>query len=321
MINVLQAGRFFAALAVVLLHAATATSAFVALPPDDVRLVLGFGYLGVDFFFALSGFIIHYTMTTVPRSLPDFAYGRLTRIMLPYWPVGLVLAGAYLMFPELSASGHTWGWLPTLTLLPSQHPPALTVAWTLQHELLFYGFYALMFAMRKRAVGLVLWGMMITAASPFTWHGQPALAMFLDPVNIEFLAGVLAAHLVISGRNISGAVTLSLVVACVVGFAALGADKPDRWFIGVACACLLPWLCGKERAGTITTPNWLVFGGAMSYALYLIHNPLISLLARASRTLDLGWLPALAAMTAISVLAGGLYHLWWEKPVLRWTRK
>ncbi|MEN8739425.1 MAG: acyltransferase [Phaeobacter gallaeciensis] len=330
MINVLQAGRFLAALAVVLLHAGSATSAFVAPPPAGVRFVLGYGYLGVDFFFALSGFIIHYTMTTAPRSLADFAYGRLTRIMLPYWPIGLTLAVAYVLLPDLSASGRAWGWLPTLTLIPSQHPPALGVAWTLQHELLFYLLYGLLLALRKLPLGLVIWGGMIALASPFEWHRWPLLAVLLDPVNIEFLAGVLAAHVVVSDRGGAAgpyarmrtiAWAAGSVAVCVAGFVALGADKPDRWLIGVGCACVLPVLYDLERAGRINVPGWLVFGGAMSYALYLIHNPLISLVARAAGGLGLGWLPAFAAMVGTGLLAGALYHLWWEKPVLRRARR
>ena len=34
--------------------------------------------------------------------------------------------------------GLPWSWAETITLLPISAPPALTVAWTLQHELLFY---------------------------------------------------------------------------------------------------------------------------------------------------------------------------------------
>lgn len=62
MIKSLQAGRFFAAMAVVLHHASVSVTAFVDQVPSRFEAIAEYGYLGVDFFFVLSGFIIHFTM-------------------------------------------------------------------------------------------------------------------------------------------------------------------------------------------------------------------------------------------------------------------
>ncbi len=59
-IQTLQAGRAVAALAVVFFHAAISTDTFTNGMPQSIRWIAGFGYLGVDFFFVLSGFIIAY---------------------------------------------------------------------------------------------------------------------------------------------------------------------------------------------------------------------------------------------------------------------
>jgi len=109
LINSLQLGRFLAAMAVVVAHAVISITAFVAPPPANIQFILSYGFLGVDFFFVLSGFIIHYTMNTRPRPALRFALDRFTRIMLPYWPVGIVLAVAYTLFPSLSAGERSWG--------------------------------------------------------------------------------------------------------------------------------------------------------------------------------------------------------------------
>lgn len=145
MINTLQAGRFLAAMAVVLHHAVLSVTAFVDVPPLLIQILFEYGYLGVDFFFVLSGFIIHYTMSLSPRPAGKFAFDRLARIMLPYWPVGIGLALAYMLLPSLSDSGRAWGWVSTSTLFPTNLPPALSVAWTLQHELVFYFIYAALY--------------------------------------------------------------------------------------------------------------------------------------------------------------------------------
>jgi len=76
LINSLQLGRFLAAMVVVVHHAVISTTAFVAAPPTNVQFMLNYGFLGVDFFFVLSGFIIHFTIKTRPRSALRFALDR-----------------------------------------------------------------------------------------------------------------------------------------------------------------------------------------------------------------------------------------------------
>jgi peptidoglycan/LPS O-acetylase OafA/YrhL len=132
-IFVLQAGRAVAALAVVFYHANLSVNAIVNRVPPAIDAVLSRGYLGVDFFFVLSGFIIYWTTVGEARSAgvaKKFAWRRLVRIFVPYWPIGLAMAFAYLAFPGLSQGvrGDDWSWVSTLTLLPSGRPPALSVA-------------------------------------------------------------------------------------------------------------------------------------------------------------------------------------------------
>ena len=55
----LQVGRGLAAMSVVFAHAALGTRDFVAPLPQIAQSVFSFGWLGVDFFFVLSGFIIY----------------------------------------------------------------------------------------------------------------------------------------------------------------------------------------------------------------------------------------------------------------------
>jgi len=80
---------------------------------------------------------------------------------------------------------------------------------------------------------------------------------------------------------------------------------------------LLPWLCRAEQAGRFTVPGWLVFGGAASYAIYLTHNPLLSLTSRAIGQAGTGWAPALILSALIGAAFGAGYYLVWERPVMR----
>jgi exopolysaccharide production protein ExoZ len=163
MITSLQVFRGIAALAVVIHHAVLSTDAFVGVLPPQVDSFLRMGYLGVDFFFVLSGFIIMYAhLDDRPSGLAvrRYAFKRLVRIFPPYLPLSIGMIALYAALPGFSASGgREFSWVSSLLLLPADQPPALSVAWTLVHEMQFYTVFLLFFLSRRLLVaGLLLWG-------------------------------------------------------------------------------------------------------------------------------------------------------------------
>lgn len=144
----LQVFRGFAALAVVAHHAALSTEAFVGALPAWVAPFFGAGLLGVDFFFVLSGFIIMYAHMEderTPAKVKRYVFKRLTRIYPAYLPVGIGLILLYAAMPGFSAAGgeREYSLASSLLLIPADGPPALSVAWTLVHELMFYAVFLL----------------------------------------------------------------------------------------------------------------------------------------------------------------------------------
>src|SRR6478752_6232297 len=152
-INSLQVGRGLAALAVVCHHSQIAAHDFGG---TSVPL-LSYGYLGVDFFFVLSGFIIFHSTVGRGKTVADYAVARFRRIYLPYWPVGIAIGLLYTAFPHLSAADREWSWLPTITLLPLTSGTALSVAWTLKHGILFYLVFGAAYFGRVLWPTLILW--------------------------------------------------------------------------------------------------------------------------------------------------------------------
>src|SRR5690242_1205496 len=117
----LQVGRAAAALAVVAHHANLASASFGG---RSIPL-LDRGWAGVDFFFVLSGFIIAYS---APGKVPtQFLWHRFRRVSLPYLPIGIGIALAYTAMPATSLGDRSWSWLTTLTLVPINSRPALSV--------------------------------------------------------------------------------------------------------------------------------------------------------------------------------------------------
>jgi Acyltransferase family len=112
----LQVGRGLAALGVAISHARLGTSAFVEPIPDWLMTTLAKGFLGVDFFFVLSGFIIlnsHFDDETSLGALKSYVFKRLSRIYVPYLPVCAIVISSYLLFPSLSYVNRDWGFLDT----------------------------------------------------------------------------------------------------------------------------------------------------------------------------------------------------------------
>ena len=104
----------------------------------------------VDFFFVLSGFIIfgaHRDDISKPRSLPSYLTKRFIWIYPTFWMIfAAVFLGAWVV-PSLRSTlpSDAGIVLKTLLLLP-QHggSPVIVVAWSLQYEVLFYLFFALL---------------------------------------------------------------------------------------------------------------------------------------------------------------------------------
>ena len=117
-----------------------AAAQFVERPPSIVEEIVNRGYLGVDFFFVLSGFIIlhaHLKDSSGAYAARKYLTKRLRRIYIPYLPVSIALIALYLMLPSVSQGSRDWSLLTSLTLIPTERPPALPVAWTLIHEMTF----------------------------------------------------------------------------------------------------------------------------------------------------------------------------------------
>lgn len=123
----LQIFRGLAALGVVFHHTAMGTNYFVGKIPVWLNSIFEHGFLGVDFFFVLSGFIImssHFDDEKSVAALKTYGIKRFVRIFPPYWPVSIALMLSYFLLPSLSqgASGD-YSLLSSLLLLPDNPPP------------------------------------------------------------------------------------------------------------------------------------------------------------------------------------------------------
>lgn len=320
----LEAMRALAACWVLVHHADLTVSAFVG-PLGGGNTVIANGYLGVDFFFVLSGFIIAFSsnrLLETGRGFSDYARARLIRIYVPYLPIGIAMLLAYLLFPDFSAADRVPGVLTSLTLLPTASPPALSVAWTLIHELLFYALFSIIFVSRK-ALWLLLagWAILIVAYASFDQPLQSGWKYVLSPLNLCFLLGVALYYLTRNGLSAWVPVVGGTFGAIVLVVQAVQTD-PNRLLLALAFAGFI--LSAMSSWAQRWSPaSCVLFVGAASYSIYLVHNPLESVAIRIVNRLIPGlspW-PAFLLISAAALLAGLAYYYLYERHALALARR
>ncbi len=343
-LDALQAGRGLAALAVVCYHCKFLTRAVYGPGAPDP---LPFGFIGVDFFFALSGFLmvwVHLRDFGQPRRLGSYALKRIARIYPVYWALCLVIVPLTLLAPSLRdhQNGTAYSIANSVLLLPHVGPRLLNVTWTLEYEVLFYvAFSVFFFSRRLGSLIFGVWVALIAAANCFgKWlvTGSFSPDTFLLNLHIlEFCAGMTIAWLARRGLRLRYPLsTLAAAAIAIVaidsavsnGFWTVLGDQDARPTIlvgGALTALLLLGAVGWERSRPLTIPYPLRLLGAASYSIYLTHYLAIQLiltLARHTRRIAALPYPALCLAAVVFALVPGLLlHLLVEKPLLTVTSR
>ena len=318
----LEALRGLAALWVLLHHGMQSTGNLIGHTGLNFKIFAN-GYMGVDFFFVLSGFIIAMSsdrLVSTGRGFREYFTARSIRIYIPYLPVVIAMLVLYTFFPRMSeGSRASISVVTSLTLLPTNLPPALSVAWTLVHEIIFYAIFSLFFISRKALEGfLTLWTISIIAV----WFSGMELSIFsryfLSPINLCFVLGVVTYWA--TKREINkGAGVVALVFGLVLVGSQAWAAEPNRvmiacGFVALIIASLSPTLLSLSPGRALTVL------GAASYSIYLIHNPALTLFIRIIRNFHLSPPLVLLIISIGALMAGLLYHFAYERYALKWVR-
>jgi exopolysaccharide production protein ExoZ len=353
-INIVQALRAIAALLVVSTHVETAfrDNPNLAGIPWASRIPLpglsGFGGVGVDIFFIISGFIMVYVGVPYFRrenSIGDFLLRRVLRIYPIYWLVTLLLIGFATAKTLLGVmSGQSLAesldfdlqWhrlLGAFTLFPTYNElgniqPIVGVGWTLSFEVFFYFVFALAIALGFR------WGVLFVT-SVFTFLvfaplpvGISPLGLFLtDPMLLEFPAGMLIGYAVVFGIRPPRWLLVTSITVALVGYLVgiiFDFDYSYRYlYRGIPSALLVFGLIFWEIKFGFKVPLPLVKLGDASYSIYLIHTIVIGYLiipsVRAIPLLQHIPVEVLGVFAFIvATVIGVLLYEKVERPLLNW---
>ena len=315
----LDALRGIAALLVLATHLQSSITGFypdgwLAAHPAAVA-TLEHGGIGVDVFFLISGFIVFIAARRVihaGKGVRIFLLKRLLRIFLPYWPIALALAAAYAVLPNLSAASDPIqvNWLKSLTLIPGGGDYSLPVAWTLSFELFFYVLLGVSLAFRRPAWrwGLILIPSVLALVRVTSLRsvefGQATttLTLLANPYQWEFLLGCVVA--VLAGSRLPWLASFRrrgffLVILLLLAGLLLLWPFAVTFTYRLALLLVLSVLILLSSVIDVQFPGLraLAWVGGISYSLYLIHNPLQSLVIRLA--LRLGQPEAMAALLLV----------------------
>lgn len=338
----IEAARALAALAVVLMHA----THLMRVPQFTGHVALGgafdFGYVGVDFFFVLSGFIItfvhHAELGRGAQRWPSYLWKRFVRVFPIYWLV-LAMTASPSMLTRLLAGRTPVSELGaddipgTLLLWIGGNEPAYVgVAWSLQYEVLFYlSFCVLLLHLRGGLALYGLWAALVVAQAFGALPGTLPLKLG-DPHCLQFLMGVatglLARRASLPLVRLQGVAVGTIFVAAVL-YERLGPQGAHafggRVALGLASALVLGTLVAMERQRPVRVPAALAQLGAASYSLYLAHclliNIVLALLAKAGIYRALPELFTFAIAVGIAVAGCWLIGRCVELPVVAWLRR
>ncbi|MEP6777225.1 MAG: acyltransferase [Chthoniobacterales bacterium] len=275
---------------------------------------LGFGWMGVPLFFVISGFCIHASALKRKRlRVRDFLWRRFWRIYPPY--VAALVLSIWLARADISsASGRAQVW-SHLLLIHNWRPEwifALNgVFWSLAVEAQLYLLYPLLWKLRER------WG--IAATLKFTllislvtrgicawfftdWAKDLAGVVWRSPAMLWFdwTLGAFLAERFLAGRRAFpiNAAWRWCSLAC-VGLSAF--TKASSIFTFSLASIFFALCCDAylNRTQRISQmERLLVPVGLCSYSFYLIHFPLIPLIAGQLRRLPSFYNPAVLTSAA-----------------------
>lgn len=294
------------------------------------------GYAGVEYFFVLSGFVIviaHWRdITGTPRPA-DFAWKRFRRIFPPLWVVLLPLALLVVAEPSFSPLPGTglidifWSFALLPPLDAHQPEPLLSVLWTLRFEMLFYAVFLLFLLNRKAgitAAGVLL----VLSAASLVSPGESIHPFWIAPFPLLFAIGAVAGWLHARSVSLPALPLLAGGAALFTVAAAIAATTPGgfhaAWLVllfGIGAGMCILGAAARDRARPDRRGSRIgMLLGDASYAIYLVHFPLLSIVCKVALRILPG-IPAVAVFlgaVVASILAGVAFHVAIERPLLRW---
>ncbi|MCX5203540.1 acyltransferase [Streptomyces sp. NBC_00237] len=322
--------RLFAALAVVAYHfvnregawSADAKGLFPALFP-----VTAYGWLGVQLFFLISGFVI--CMSCWGKSVGDFFTSRVVRLFPAYW-FAVIATTVVLLLTVGRKALPSWGDILTnFTMLQEafgvEHVDG--VYWTLFAELRFYLLFALLtwWGLTYRRVLGFCWAWVVASAVFANYDDGPLRLLVMPDYSWYFIAGIAFYLIHRFGPNLllTGLVLVCFCASLPFVHSAwgnihkyIGHQVPFWPVVLILAGCFAVMALVATGRLTWIQWRWLPYAGALTYPLYLLHQNIGRQIIQALES-SLSPYAVLGAAIGSLLVASWLVHRLVERPVGR----
>lgn len=351
---ILDGLRGVAAIMVVLFHI------FEAHAKNSSEQIINHGYLAVDFFFMLSGFVIAYAYNDRwnKLNLKDFMKRRIVRLQ-PMIVVGMVIGALLIFFQQsfiFSSLGETLPWEVILFMLLGFFlipvPPSLEIrgwsemyplngpAWSLFFEYIAnisYGLFLRKLSIKTLSVLVFISACVLIymAASKGDVIGGweltgSGLYIGFTRLCFPFLTGLLLCRMSKLIRWKNAFLWCSLLIIVILSLPRFG-EADSVWINGLyeslSIICLFPVIILLGAGGEIRG-KWQTkackFLGEISYPLYITHYPLIYTYFAIVYNNEMSFIESMPYAIGLLILSIVLAYLClkvFDEPVRKWLKK
>jgi peptidoglycan/LPS O-acetylase OafA/YrhL len=323
--------RLVAALAVVFFHyffRGAAADGYLDAGYPSVAPFAIYGYLGVNLFFLISGFVIAWSAEDRPWQA--FAVARFARLY-PGFVVCMAISWAVLAWaahPALPVSAKQL-FANLFVFSPALGQPFVDgVYWSIVLEIIFYGWVTLAVlagVFSRLKLPLVTAWLTLCALNEF-YIGSGALRLlFITEFGPLFAGGILVHHLFAKGRSPEALMLLAAAFLLSCNMMTIGQGwMQEHYGVSVALprlvlanlvihALLIAAVMLRDRVAP--TPLILMLGG-LTYPLYLLHQNIGYVAINLLRPSVGGWMAAFATIALMLILSWAVWRFV-ERPARR----
>lgn len=308
--------------------------------PADWSVVTWFGWVGVEIFFVISGYVI--AVSVAESDTRTFLRRRVLRLAPAAWICASIAAALLLVASSVTAIAVLARWTTAIAFMPTPVPIDASY-WTLSVEIMFY---ALVAATLRRGSDVRRLGLVLGLASGSFWlaivfgvlsdadvFGGFGWPLTLLPHGVFFALGITLSTLR-SGRSdgrtalqwLFAAMLATLCTIEVVLHARTMADTPgivaDPAVPAAVFLAGVALIAAADRFQNVLTrtlgPERMTLLGRMTYPLYLLHQTVAAALVAALVAVGVGGGWALAVAAVVTLVAAWIVSERAEPVVRSW---